>query len=542
MKLQLRELACTVEPDQSIKKLHAVVCRTLRIRPESLQNLTILRRSIDARPVRKQPVFIYTLGLDLDDDAARIAQANAPHTLSAWDDARYQPATTCPVFDERPVVIGAGPAGLWAALLLAHAGARPLIIERGEPVGKRQKTVGTFWAGKGLNPESNVLFGEGGAGMFSDGKLTSRSKDRVRQQYVLDTLVECGARADTAYDAAAHLGSDTQPGLLLALRQRIEAMGGAFRFQTRVQDLRIESGQLRGLCLRNTAENQPETEEWINTRHAVLAAGASARDLYQLLYDRGVPLLAKEFAVGVRVEIAQSAVNRAQWGQWAEILEPASFRLTRRPVDEADSCYSFCMCPGGTVMACASSASMLTTNGMSLSTRPGQWANAAFLVPVSTTLWKDQQKDAKGAPLGGIRLQEQIEQAAFIAGGSDYRIPVTTLDGFLHNRAELPKGRNTARVKAADLSGIFPQPILTTLQKQIRPMLQSLRGLNPLTAAIYAAETRTSSPIRILRDDSGQSTGVRGLFPAGEGAGYAGGIVSSAIDGMLAAEAILTES
>ncbi len=536
MKLQLRELALSVQSGQSEKKLHAAVCRSLRIRPESLHGIRILRRSIDARPVRKQPVYIYTLGLDLDDTGAKIAQQNAPRTTAVWDDIRYQPATTCPALAQRPVVIGAGPAGLWAGLLLAQAGSCPIILERGEMVTDRQKSVGRFWTHKGLNPESNVLFGEGGAGMFSDGKLTSRSKDRLRQQFVLDTLVDCGARQDAAYDAGAHLGSDRQPTILCALRSKIESLGGNFRFGRRVTDLRLESGQLTGLRIENAGLNTAEHETWIDTNHAVLAAGASARDLYQILHDRGVPLQAKEFAIGVRVEIVQREVNRAQWGQWADILEPASFRLVRKPQDNAASCYSFCMCPGGTVIACASTEGMLTTNGMSLSTRSGKYANAAFLVPVDAALWKKEFGDS---PLGGIRLQEKIERAAFIAGGSDYRIAATTLNGFLNNLAELPEGRNPARIHAADLSAIFPEPVLNTLKKQLRPMLQTLRGVNPNSAAIYAAETRTSSPVRILRNNTGQSTGVRGLFPAGEGAGYAGGIVSSAIDGMLAAEALL---
>lgn len=529
MKVELRQLTVPVQDRQDADALPSSAARTLRLPVSSIRSVKILRRSVDARAVRPAPVYVYHLGVELMPDVTVALDAAGTGNVVPWEETPYAFLRPCPGFAERPVVVGAGPAGLFAALVLAESGARPIVLERGLPVHGRQRSVGLFW-GKGvLDPESNVLYGEGGAGMFSDGKLTSRSKDRVRQQAVLDALVACGAPETIAYDASAHLGSDAQPKLLLTLRRRIEALGGSFSFGSRVTGFTIADGSLRGIMYVEPGG----AERSLATSHCVLAAGASCREMFRRLYEQGVGLEAKPFAVGVRVEIPQKQVNHAQWGTWENVLEPASFRLTRKAGGGARECYTFCMCPGGRVIPCASGEGMLTTNGMSLSTRGGAWANAAFLVPVSAA-------DTVPGVLDGLRYQEEMERAAFIAGGSDYRMPATTLKGLIDDKAQLPGNRLFPQARAARLSAVFPEPVLHTLKIQIPAMLKLLPGVKPDTAVIYAAETRTSCPVRIVRDENGMSVTTRGLYPAGEGAGYAGGIVSSAIDGLRAAESVLS--
>jgi len=415
-----------------------------------------------------------------------------------------------------------------AALALAEAGRNPLLIERGEAAAPRAQRVTAFWKAGALDDESNVLFGEGGAGLFSDGKLTSRSKDRPRVRRFLEALVACGASPDILIDAEPHLGSDVLEELVPALRRRIIGLGGEVRFHARLERLEIENGRVRGALISGAD---------FRTDCCVLATGHSARDSYEMLARQGVPLEPKPFAIGLRLEIPQHRIDTAQWGGPFANLGSASFRLTRKAEEQARACYSFCMCPGGLVIACASSAGTMTTNGMSLSRRDRPFGNAAFLVPVVPADFPQNDKPA----LAGIAFQKELEALAFAAGGSDYTLPAQRLVDFLSGTtpAELPAARSCLRARAAQLRGLLPEFAENTLCSALPKMLRGLRGVRLEEALLYAAETRSSSPVRVVRGEDGQSGGVRGLYPCGEGAGYAGGIVSSGIDGLRIAEAVV---
>ncbi|MCF7849183.1 MAG: NAD(P)/FAD-dependent oxidoreductase [Kiritimatiellales bacterium] len=426
-----------------------------------------------------------------------------------------------------PVVIGAGPAGLMAALTLAEAGLKPLLIERGAETPDRSAQVEAFWKNGTLDVESNVLYGEGGAGLFSDGKLTARSKDRARIRRFFETLVACGASPDILIDSAPHIGSDDLARIIPVLRNRIWELGGACAFNSRLEKIRVEDGALRGVTV---------SGKEIRTDACFLATGHSARDVYSMLVESGVALEAKPFAVGVRLEIPQHRIDTAQYGKWADLptLGSASFRLTRKEEGNARRCYSFCMCPGGLVISCASSEGLLTTNGMSLSARDKPFGNAAFLVPVGP---EDFPMVGKNLPMTGIEFQKKMERAAFEAGGSDYGIPAARLVDFLEgNMGGLPPERSCGRAVPAVLQNILPGFVSGTLQSALPKMLRELNGAELEEAVLYAAETRSSAPIRVLRETGGESISVKGLFPCGEGAGYAGGIVSSALDGMRSVE------
>jgi uncharacterized FAD-dependent dehydrogenase len=418
------------------------------------------------------------------------------------------------------------------------------LIERGEAAVPRAKRVEAFWKNGMLDVESNVLYGEGGAGLFSDGKLTSRSKDRPRVRRFLEALVSCGASPDILIDAEPHIGSDVLEELVPALRNRIIELGGEVRFGARLDRLEIENGAVRGAVI---------SGEEFRTDCCVLATGHSARDIYEMLAEQGVPLEAKPFAVGVRLEIPQHRIDTAQWGGSFPMLGKASFRLTRREEENARACYSFCMCPGGLVISCASSAGLMTTNGMSLSKRDRPLGNAAFLVPVMTTDFPivaargEGGKETEVSDLGyrvlaGIEFQKKMEASAFAAGGSDYSLPAQRLVDFLEGAAasELPAERSCTMARPAQLRGLLPEFVEHTLRSAVPKMLRSMRGVILDEALLYASETRSSSPVRIVRGEDGQSV-VRGFYPCGEGAGYAGGIVSSGIDGLRIAEAVVEE-
>jgi uncharacterized FAD-dependent dehydrogenase len=410
-----------------------------------------------------------------------------------------------------------------AALTLAKAGYKPLLIERGAETPERESQVAEFWNNGTLDVESNVLYGEGGAGLFSDGKLTARSKDRARIRRFFETLVECGASADILIEAMPHIGTDDLTQIIPAIRKQIWDHGGACAFNTKFEGLIIEAGAVRGV---------KASGKEIRTDAVFLATGHSARDVYTYLAEAGVPLETKPFAVGVRLEIPQERIDIAQYGKWAghKNLSSASFRLTRKEEDNARRCYSFCMCPGGEVISCASSEGLITSNGMSLSARAEPFGNAAFLVPVDLS---DFPAGGKYPELAGIEFQQRMEKAAFKAGGSNYGLPAARLIDFLEGTAsELPTERSCKNATAAILQNILPDFVSDTLMTAIPNMMRELNNTPFEEALLYASETRSSAPVRVLRDRYGESTGIKGLYPCGEGAGYAGGIVSSALDGM----------
>jgi len=395
--------------------------------------------------------------------------------------------------------------------------------------------VEKFWSKGLLNPESNVLYGEGGAGLFSDGKLTARSKDKPRIHTFFEALVECGAPGHILIDSAPHVGTDILVKIVPHLRSKIESFGGEFRFNSQLCGFEIGNNKIRGLYINDT--------EFIETDVCILATGHSARDVYELFFTQNIPLEPKPFAVGVRLELPQEQVNRSQWGKFSDHprLGAASFRLTRRGDGQHRACYSFCMCPGGTVISCASSAEEFTTNGMSMSNRAGLFANAGFLVPVTPEDFKSVSETEHPAKAGYL-FQAGIEQKVFRAGGGNYSMPAQRLVDYLSGRksTSIPKQRSWQYTVPADIHSILPGFVNDTLVHAIPKMLKELNNSRPEDVLLYAAETRSSCPVRMSRNpEDGQSTGVKGLYPAGEGSGYAGGIVSSAIDGMKAAEAVL---
>jgi len=525
MRLRINQIVMKLEytPDDVLD----AVARRLGARTQDLSDVEVLRRSIDARKKDRPPHYVLSAEVSYEGETPpphAAGQMNVVHRPELRPAAR---ATRLGA--HRPVVVGAGPAGLMAALMLAEAGHRPLLIERGAQTETRQTQVETFWRQALLNPESNVLYGEGGAGLFSDGKLTARSKDRFAVRHFFDTLVACGASPDILIDAEPHIGSDVLTEIIPALRQRIVESGGEVQFNARLDDLDIEDGTLRGVVVSGTEHR---------TDACFLATGHSARDVYRLLGQRAVRLEAKPFAIGVRLELPQRRIDWAQYGRWGlqSSIGSAVFRLTWKGGRDTRNCYSFCMCPGGIVMACASSEGLLTTNGMSFSGRAKSFGNAAFLVPVGVKDFPLPEGDHPA--LGGIAFQETFERATFEAGGSDYSLPAQRLVEFLAgtDSQEIPDERSCARAVSANLETLLPPVILDTLRRAIPRMLRELNGVYLEEALVYATETRSSSPVRIVRNPStGESVGVHSLYPIGEGSGYAGGIVSSALDGTNAA-------
>lgn len=536
MKIRLTQFS--MDLDYTEKSLRRAVSLRLGVVESAVLSCTVVRRSIDARRLHGPVCFILAVEVELPHTSGATTPAawqnmtgieivpdSAPPALAA-----IQAAPSRPPLPYAPVVVGAGPAGLLAAWRLAQGGLQPILIDRGAPAHERHRTVARFWSQGVLDGESNVLFGEGGAGLYSDGKLTTQSKLRGPMRTVLELLVQCGADASILIDAEPHVGSDRLAQIVPNLRELILAKGGQVRFHSRLEDLELDSGQLTALIVNG---------QRIATRHCLLATGHSARDVYRILHRVGVALTPKPFAVGVRIETPQRQIDQSQFGPSAghRRLGAASFRLTRRPQGRARACYSFCMCPGGLVIACASSPGMLTTNGMSLSHRASGYGNAAFLVPVEPGDFGGSAAE----PLAGIAWQSQIEAKAFQAGGSDYSLPACTLPDFLARRTpqSLPQERTPLQATAADLHAALPDCVSQTLVEAVPPMIRQMRPVVVEKCLVYGAETRSSSPVRIRRDDSFQSPSARGLYPVGEGAGYAGGIVTSAIDGLRAAESLL---
>lgn len=525
MRLRVNQIILKLEytPEDVVQ----AIARRLATPAENLCNVEVLRRSVDARKKDRPPLYVLSADVDY---AGETHPALSPGQIDVVEVRQPRPAITASrPARERPIIVGAGPAGLMAALTLAEAGYRPLLVERGASTQERTPQVETFWRHALLDSESNVLFGEGGAGLFSDGKLTARSKDRASIRHFFQILVDCGASPDILIDAEPHIGSDVLGTVIPALRQRVIDAGGDVAFNTRLDDLLIEDGTLRGAVVSGTEHR---------TDACFLATGHSARDVYRMLADIDVPLEAKPFAVGVRLELPQRRIDWSQYGRWSleSPLGSASFRVTWKGGPDNRGCYSFCMCPGGLVMACASSEGMLTTNGMSFSGRAKPFGNAGFIVPVGQNDFP--QIDGRHPALGGIAFQETFEKATFEAGGSDYSLPAQRLAEFLEGTdpTDIPAERSCTRAVPANLEPLLPPVVVEVLRRAIPRMLRELNGVKPEEVLVYAAETRSSSPVRIIRDPSTwESVGVRGLFPLGEGSGYTGGIVSSALDGMNAA-------
>jgi uncharacterized FAD-dependent dehydrogenase len=427
--------------------------------------------------------------------------------------------------EKRPVVVGFGPAGMFAALVLALAGLKPLVLERGEDAQSRHEKVERFFASGQLDTKSNVQFGEGGAGTFSDGKLNT-GVNNPRIGWILEQLVAAGAGEDILFDAKPHVGTDVLLTVVQNIRRRIIALGGEVRFLAQVTGLRQVEGRLTGL--------EVNDEEWIDCDHVILAIGHSARDTFRMLLEQRIPMEPKPFSMGVRIEHQQKMVDLAQYGMENHALPPADYKLVRHL--EQGTVYTFCMCPGGYVVAAASEEGRVVTNGMSYADRGGVNANAALLVTVNPS-----DIPYEGV-LAGVRWQQEIEEKAFRAGGGSYKAPAQLVGDFLSGKASVGPGQvqPTYRpgVTWCDLHEVLPAHITGALEKAIPELERNLKGFASADAVLTAPETRSSSPVRIVRGEDRQSS-LRGLYPCGEGAGYAGGIMSAAIDGMLSAEALM---
>ena len=516
--------------------LRDAIIERLAIAPDELLNFTVFRRGHDARK-KSAIIFVFTLDVELRDEAAvlkRLKAANNDSHINPTPDTRYKFVASAPAgLTERPVVIGTGPCGLLAGLILAQMGFKPIILERGKAVRERTKDTWGLWRKNTLNPESNVQFGEGGAGTFSDGKLYSQIKDPQHHgRKVLEEFVKAGAPDEIIYVSKPHIGTFRLVKMVENMRATITGLGGEIRFGSKVERINIEDRQVQGVTLADGTS--------IVTKHVVLAIGHSARDTFEMLHEQGVYIEAKPFSIGFRVEHPQALIDKARFGINAgnELLGAADYKLVHHCAN-GRSAYSFCMCPGGQVVAATSEPGRVVTNGMSQYSRAERNANAALVVNVNP---EDFPGDYKTNPLAGIDFQRQWESAAFVAGGSDYRAPAQRIGDFLAGRPSTSLGEVDPSyqpgVHMTDLASCVPPYVIEALREAIPAFEKQIRGFAMADAVLTGVETRTSSPIRITRNAECQSLNTRGLYPAGEGAGYAGGILSAAVDGIKVAEQV----
>lgn len=519
--IQIRQLNLPVS--HTGKDLEEKIRKTLRIKEEQLLSYRIARRSLDAR--KKQDIhYSYVIEADTDADE-RIAKRLHSGNIQYLEKQEYR---FCPCgkkkLDSRPVIAGCGPAGLFCAYMLAKAGYAPLLIERGKPVRERQKDVSLFWKENRLQTDSNVQFGEGGAGAFSDGKLNTLVKDPSgRGRKALEIFISCGAPKEIAYEAKPHIGTDLLASVIPRIRQEISAMGGSVRFESCLTDIRAPRKSLAAVELNH--------KEWIDAQALVLAIGHSARDTFEMLLSRGIWMEAKPFAVGLRVEHLQEMISQRQYKDAARLLPPADYKVTAKAGGRG--VYSFCMCPGGYVVNASSEEGGLAVNGMSYQKRDGENANSAVVVSA-------EPKDFGGeGPLSGVRFQRGLERAAFsLLGGA---IPQQLYGDFKRGTASSSYGgvisKTCGTAGFANLRGLLPRELCEAFLCGMEQFAKKIPGFDCDDAVLSGVESRTSSPVRIPRDERLESS-VRGIYPCGEGAGYAGGIMSAAMDGIRAAEAV----
>jgi uncharacterized FAD-dependent dehydrogenase len=532
----IRITELTLPIDHPADALRQAIVRRLHMDDGDLLEFNVFKRSYDARRKNSGILYVYVIDLSARDEAAILARCAGDRHVKAAPDTGYHPVAQAPAgLAERPVVIGFGPCGLFAALLLAQMGFRPIVLERGRDVRRRTKDTWALWRKRTLTPESNVQFGEGGAGLFSDGKLYSQIKDpKFYGRKVMQEFVRAGAPEEILYVSKPHIGTFRLTGVVAAMREEIRKLGGEVRFESRVADLLIDNDNLTGVVL--------ESGETIRSRHVVLALGHSARDTFRMLHKRGVFIEPKPFAIGFRIEHPQSMIDQARLGKYAghPELGAADYKLVYHATlgrGKGRAVYSFCMCPGGTVVAATSEPNRVVTNGMSQYSRNERNANAGIVVGI------DPEKDFPGSVLAGVELQEQLESRTFELGGSDYSAPAQLVGDFLRGVPSEKLGdvepSYKPGVKLCDLAPSLPDYAIAAIREALPEFGKQIRGFDRADAVLTGVETRTSSPIRITRDhDTLQSLNVKGLYPAGEGAGYAGGILSAGVDGIKVAEAV----
>jgi uncharacterized FAD-dependent dehydrogenase len=528
--LRITELRLPLEhaPDA----LNAAIAKRLNIPASDIGTVTLFKRSYDARKASAL-MFIYTVDIEVTNEAALFKKFAADPKITPTPDTSYHFVGQAPsTLLSRPVIVGFGPCGIFAALILAQMGFKPIVLERGKAVRERTQDTWGLWRKNVLNPESNVQFGEGGAGTFSDGKLYSQIKDpRHLGRKVLEEFVKAGAPAEIFYVAKPHIGTFRLVGMVETMRREIEQLGGEIRFQQRVTGLNIEQGKVRGVTLGSGEE--------IATDHVVLALGHSARDTFEMLHAQGVFMEAKPFSVGFRIEHPQSLIDQARLGPNAgnPLLGAADYKLVHHAAN-GRAVYSFCMCPGGTVVAATSEPNRVVTNGMSQYSRNERNANAGIVVNVSP---EDFGGDAEH-PLAGIEFQRRLESRAFELGGGTYEAPGQLVGDFLAGRPSTQLGTVQPSYKPGvhltDLATALPPYAITAMREALPAFGRQIRGFDMNDAVLTGVETRTSSPLRITRGEDCQSVNVQGLYPAGEGAGYAGGILSAGVDGIKVAEAL----
>lgn len=511
-------------------ELREAIAKKLRIPAQQVLSFTLFKRGYDARK-KNNIQLIYTLDVEVANEAELLATLSEDPHVRITPDMEYKFVAQAPAdLTERPVVIGFGPCGLFAGLVLAQMGFKPIIVERGKEVRERTKDTFGFWRKRTLNPESNVQFGEGGAGTFSDGKLYSQVKDpHFYGRKVITEFVAAGAPEEIMYVSKPHIGTFKLVTMIEKMRATILELGGEIRFSTRVDDIHQQDGKITGVTLSNG--------EVLYSRHVVLAVGHSARDTFEMLYQRGVYMEAKPFSVGFRIEHKQSMIDEARFGPSAghPILGAADYKLVHH-CKNGRTVYSFCMCPGGTVVAATSEEGRVVTNGMSQYSRAERNANSAIVVGI------DPERDYPGDPLAGIRFQRELESGAYQLGGANYDAPAQTIGDFLAGREPNALGdvepSFTPGIKLTDLSKALPAFAIEAIREAIPAFDRQIKGFASDDGLLTGVETRTSSPICIKRGKDFQSINLQGFYPAGEGAGYAGGILSAGIDGIKVAEAV----
>jgi uncharacterized FAD-dependent dehydrogenase len=528
--IRITELSLPLDCDHPA--LRRAIVRRLKINDADLLDFTVFKRSYDARKKNSAILIVYVIDLQARNEPAILQAFADDQTVRPAPDTDYHPVGHAPAnLSERPVIVGFGPCGLFAALLLAQMGFKPIVLERGRNVRSRTADTWALWRKNILTPESNVQFGEGGAGLFSDGKLYSQIKDpKFYGRKVMREFVRAGAPEDILYVSKPHIGTFRLTGVVAAMRAEIIALGGEVRFESRVVDLLIENGSLEGVVL--------ASGETIRTRHVVLAPGHSSRDTFRLLQRRGVFIEPKPFSVGFRIEHPQSLIDAARLGKYAGHPEigAADYKLVHH-AKNGRAVYSFCMCPGGTVVAATSEPQRVVTNGMSQYSRNERNANAGIVVGINP------EQDFPGGPLAGVELQERLESQAYELGGGDYCAPGQLVGDFIHRTPSTELGgiepSYKPGVRLGDLTHALPDYAIEAIREALPAFGRQIRGFDRADAVLTGVETRTSSPVRITRDPGTlQSLNVRGLYPAGEGAGYAGGILSAGVDGIKVAEAL----